>query len=136
MAKSKAVTKKEASVKKSEKPTEAPLTTKVQNGSPYQLDPAQVERAATALIKNMKQHAQEKEEKGKKNLLAADDDAPEKSYAVIFLTLSTKQHVKDSSRLKPSKMYVSCNFCRGTPLTILIAPFLIPSRATMCAYVS
>jgi ribosome biogenesis protein UTP30 len=105
MAKSKAVTKKETSVAKVEKAAAGPLTTKVANGSPYQLDPAQVERAATALIANMKKHAQAKEEEtGKKNLLEADDDEPEQGDAPIFLTLATKQHIKDSNRLKPSKM--------------------------------
>jgi ribosome biogenesis protein UTP30 len=102
-AKSKAVSKRETAVAKKEKPAEAPLTTKVENGSPYQLDPAQVERAATALIANMKKHAQAKEDV-KRNLLEADEDAPAQGDAAIFLTLSTKQHILESSRLKPSAM--------------------------------
>lgn len=109
MAKSKQVTKKETSVAKKQAPSAAPLTMKVQNGSPYQLDPAQVERAATALVKNMKQHAQTKEaESGKKNLLADEDDEEESSQKdeAIFLTVATKQHIQDGNRLKPSKMYV------------------------------
>lgn len=103
MAKSKQSNKKQsAAVAKTQ---DAPLTTKVATGTPYQLDPAQVERAATALIKNMKQHAQTKQEEGaKKNLLAGDDDEPEQSDAAIFLTLATKEHVQDSTRLKPNKM--------------------------------
>ncbi|KAF2279281.1 ribosomal protein L1 [Westerdykella ornata] len=108
MAKSKAVTKKETTVSKKEHPASAaaaPLTTKVANGSPYQLDPAQVERAATALIKNMKQHAQEKQEiEGKKNLLADDEEEAEQTDVPIFLTLATKQHIKEETRLKPSKI--------------------------------
>jgi ribosome biogenesis protein UTP30 len=107
MAKSKAVQKKETSVAKKATPAAAPLTKKVENGSPYQLDPAQVERAATALVKNMKQHVQTKEaESGKKNLLADDDEEekPAQGDEAIFLTVSTKQHVKDGNRLKPSKI--------------------------------
>ncbi|KAF2010419.1 ribosomal protein L1 [Aaosphaeria arxii CBS 175.79] len=94
--------KSETSVAKS-KP-EAPLTSKVSNGTPYQLDPAQVERAATALIAHMKKHAQEKEEKASKKNLAADEDEPETSDAAIFLNLTTKQHVKDNNRLRPNKI--------------------------------
>lgn len=104
-SKSKAATKAESSLVKTAKPSEAPLTKKVANGSPYQLDPAQVERAATALVANMKQHAQSKEEEAGKKNLAADEDEAEQSEEVIFLTLATKQHVKDSNRLKPNKMY-------------------------------
>ena len=63
-----------------------------------------MERAATALIKNMKQHAQGKEDESAKKNLLADDDAPEQADTAIFLTLATKQHIQDSTRLKPSKM--------------------------------
>ncbi|KAF2747888.1 ribosomal protein L1 [Sporormia fimetaria CBS 119925] len=106
MAKSKAVSKKQTAVVKTVKPSASALTTKVANGTPYQLDPAQVERAATALIKNMKQHAQKKEEEtGKRDLLADDDDeTPEPTDAAIFLTLATKQHIQDTNRLKPNKI--------------------------------
>ncbi|KAF2639474.1 ribosomal protein L1 [Massarina eburnea CBS 473.64] len=94
MAKSKTL------VKKAE---EAPLTTKAQNGSPYQLDPVQVERAATALVAHMKKHAQSKEETAGKKSLAADEDAEDHDDP-IFLSVSTKQHVHDTSRLKPTKL--------------------------------
>ena len=69
MAKSKQVTKKV------EKKAEAPLTTKKQNETPYQLDTAQVERAANALVAHMKKHKEEKEATGTKDLMADEDEA-------------------------------------------------------------
>ncbi|KAL1599858.1 proteasome-interacting protein cic1 [Paraconiothyrium brasiliense] len=96
MAKSKAVAK-------SAPKQENALAAK-KSASPYQLDPAQVERAAKGLIAHMKKHAQEKEDKAdKKNLAADEDDAAEQDQA-IFLTVTTKQHVHDTSRLKPTKL--------------------------------
>jgi ribosome biogenesis protein UTP30 len=104
MAKSKTLTNTDSKVAKK---ADAPLITKVANGTPYQLDPAQVERAATALVTHMKQHAQSKEEKaGKKSLLADEDEAADNDEA-IWLNVSTKQHVHDTNRLKPSKLFVS-----------------------------
>ncbi|KAF1952353.1 ribosomal protein L1 [Byssothecium circinans] len=97
MARSKTITKKEVAV-------EAPLTTRVSHGSPYQLDPAQVERAATALVAHMKKHAQSKEETAGKKSLAADEDETEDHDDPIFLNVTTKQHVHDTSRLKPTKL--------------------------------
>lgn len=100
MAKSKAGTKLETSLMKTEKKS----VSRSSNGSPYELDPAQVERAAAALVKSMKEHAQSKEEKADKKNLAADEDESEQNDAPIFLTLNTKQHIKDANRLKPNKM--------------------------------
>lgn len=101
MAQTKSLTKKNKEAKKA---VEAPLTTKVANGTPYQLDPAQVEKAATALVAHMRKHAQTQEEKaGKKSLIADEDDA-EDNDAPIFLNIATKTHVHDSQRLKPTKL--------------------------------
>lgn len=100
MAKSKSLVK---SGPKEEKSADAPLVTN-KAGTPYQLDPAQVERAAKGLVAHMKQHAQEKEQKaGKKNLAADEDDAADQDQA-IFLSVTTKNHVHDTSRLKPTKL--------------------------------
>lgn len=99
MAKSKQVTKKV------EKKAEAPLTTKKQNETPYQLDPAQVERAANALVAHMKKHKEEKEAVGAKDLMADEDEAEENDQP-IFLSVSTKKHVSNSNSLKPTKMSV------------------------------
>jgi len=103
MAKSKSLVK---SGSKQEKSANAPLTTKVAHGTPYQLDPAQVERAATALVAHMKQHTKTKEENAAKKNLAADDDDTEEQDEAIFLNVSTKKHVHDTSRLKPTKLLV------------------------------
>lgn len=104
MAKSKALAKVESKQKKS-----APAQLVVKKpGSPYQLDPEQVERAAKGLIAHMKQHAQEKEVKtGKKNLAADEDDASTEQDQPIFLNVTTKNHVHDTSRLKPTKLYAA-----------------------------
>lgn len=103
MARAKAVAK---STPKEEKAADAPLTTKASHGTPYQLDPAQVDRAATALVAHMKQHAQAKEEKTGKRNLAADEDEAEADDEPIFLSVSTKKHVHNTSRLKPTKLFV------------------------------
>ncbi|KAF2736779.1 ribosomal protein L1 [Polyplosphaeria fusca] len=97
MAKSKSLVKPEVA-------QDAPLTSKVASGSPYQLDPAQVHKAATALITHMKKHAQEKEESANKKSLTADADEPEQTDAFLYLTLATKKHVKDQNCLKPKKV--------------------------------
>ena len=100
MARSKTVTKK------AEKAVDAPLTTKATNGTPYQLDPSQVERAAKALVAHMKKHVEEKEEEAAVKNLADDEDEAEENDQPIFLSVSTKKHVSDSNRLKPTKMSV------------------------------
>ncbi|KAF2796980.1 ribosomal protein L1 [Melanomma pulvis-pyrius CBS 109.77] len=98
MAKSKAVTRSAA------KGADAPLTTKPANGARYELDPVQVERAATALVAHMKKHVQAKEEgTGKKNL-EADADEAEPNDAAIFLNITTKKHIVDHARLRPNKI--------------------------------
>ncbi|KAH7071930.1 ribosomal protein L1p/L10e family-domain-containing protein [Paraphoma chrysanthemicola] len=98
MAKSRSVTKKEA------KTADAPLTTKVANGTPYQLDPAQVERAAKALVSHMKKHVEEKDEQAAVKNLADDEDEAEDNDQPIFLSVSTKKHVSNTNRLKPTKI--------------------------------
>jgi hypothetical protein len=100
MAKSKMVTRKQAAT------AEAPLTTKVANGTPYQLDPSQVERAAKALVSHMKKHVEEKDEKEAVKNLADDEDEAEDNDQPIFLSISTKKHVSNTNRLKPAKMSV------------------------------
>lgn len=98
MAKSKTVTRSQKST------AEAPLTTKAANGTPYQLDPAQVERAAKALVSHMKKHVEEKDEKAAVKNLADDEDEAEDNDQPIFLSVSTKKHVSNTNRLKPTKL--------------------------------
>lgn len=104
MAKSKAVTKAP------EKAADAPLTTKPASGTPYQLDPAQVERAAKALVAHMKKHAEQKQEKAPTKSLAADEDDAEEIDEPIFLGLSTKKQIGNTKSMKPVAMY-GCTFC-------------------------
>jgi ribosome biogenesis protein UTP30 len=100
MARSKTVTKKTETV------VEAPVTTKVTNGTPYQLDPSQVERAAKALVSHMKKHVEEKDEKAAVKNLADDEDEAEVNDQPIFLSISTKKHINNTTSLKPTKMSV------------------------------
>jgi hypothetical protein len=109
MAKSKMVTRKQAAT------AEAPLTTKVANGTPYQLDPTQVERAAKALVSHMKKHAEEKDDKDAVKNLADDEDEAENKDQPIFLSVSTKKHVSNTNSLKPTKMSVQ-TFHHAQPL--------------------
>ena len=92
--------------KKQEAVTEAPLTTQVANGTPYQLDPTQVERAAKALVSHMKKHVEEKDEKAAVRNLADDEDEAEDNDQPIFLSVSTKKQINNSKSLKPTKMSV------------------------------
>ncbi|TVY50538.1 putative ribosome biogenesis protein C8F11.04 [Lachnellula cervina] len=84
-------------------PTSTALTTKVESGSPYQLSPEQTLKASKALLKHMKDAETEvSTTTEKKNLLSdADDD---ETTSPIWLTLSTKKHIVDKKRLKPSKI--------------------------------
>ena len=107
MAKSKTLTKK------AEKATEAPLTTKTTNGTPYQLDPSQVERAAKALVAHMKKHVEEKQQEAPKKSLAADEDEAAELERKLrrnefdledFLSLATKKQIGNTKSLKPVAM--------------------------------
>ncbi|KAK2758375.1 hypothetical protein FQN54_004225 [Arachnomyces sp. PD_36] len=94
-------------------PTSSALTSKVQSGSPYQLDKDQVTRASSALLRHIKSEQKEKEEgqTAKKNLLAgSDDEADSETDASdsipIWLVLTTKKHVVYKNRLKPGKISI------------------------------
>jgi len=99
-----AKSKSKSLAKKAAKPAEAPLTTKVATGTPYQLDPAQVERAAKALVAHMKKHVADKEALAPVKNLADDEDDAEQNDQPIFLSITTKKHINHTNRLKPSKI--------------------------------
>ncbi|KAI9745797.1 MAG: hypothetical protein M1818_000478 [Claussenomyces sp. TS43310] len=87
--------------------TSTALTTKVDSGSPYQLDSSQTLKASKALLKHIKTSG--KAEEGiepKRNLLAdaEDDGSSETRETPIWLTLTTKKHIVDQKRLKPGKI--------------------------------
>lgn len=98
MAKSKAVSKNQAIA------VEAPPTTKVANGSPYQLDSDQVEKAAKALLSHMKKHAEQKDESAAVKNLADDEDEAQDNDQPIFLSVSTKKQINNTTSLKPTKL--------------------------------
>lgn len=87
-------------------PATRTLTTKVESGSPYQLNTDQTLRATTALIKKISSDevAQKSSTEKKANLLedAEDDDAEDQ--IPLWLILTTKKHIVDKKRLKPSKI--------------------------------
>jgi len=89
-------------------PKQTALTTKVEEGTPYQLDTNQVTRAATALIQHVqKEQKRIESESAKKNLLADGDNEEEEADSEdvpIWLVVTTKKHVLDKKRLKPGKM--------------------------------
>ncbi|KAI0158409.1 ribosomal protein L1p/L10e family-domain-containing protein [Pestalotiopsis sp. NC0098] len=70
------------------------------------VDPDQTLKASKALLAHMKKASKEKAEKAeKKNLLAAgSDDETSLNEQPVWLTLTTKRHIVDSSRLKPGKI--------------------------------
>lgn len=70
------------------------------------VDPDQTLKASKALLAHMKKASKEKAEKAeKKNLLAAgSDDEISLNEQPVWLTLTTKRHIVDSSRLKPGKI--------------------------------
>ncbi|KAF4624394.1 hypothetical protein G7Y89_g13779 [Cudoniella acicularis] len=83
--------------------TSTVLTTKVENGSPYQLNDAQVLKASKALLKHLSSAETEAvKSEEKKSLLADADD--EENFDPIWLILSTKKHIVDKKRLKPARI--------------------------------
>ncbi|TQN74085.1 putative ribosome biogenesis protein [Colletotrichum shisoi] len=70
------------------------------------IDPEQTLKASKALLAHIKKAAKEKsQESGKKNLLAdLDDEEANIAQQPIWLTLTTKRHIADTTRLKPGKI--------------------------------
>lgn len=87
--------------------------TKAVTVTPYQLDTSQTTQACKVLLKHIADERQrrEKAESAKPNLLkhGADDDSsdeqPEDEQTPVWLILTTKKHIVDQKRMKPSKMY-------------------------------
>jgi len=88
-------------------PESTALTTKVEAGSPYQLDPSQTLRAATELLKKIQaEDALRKTDTGKADLLADEEssDAEAEDATPVWLVLTTKKHIVDKKSLKPGKI--------------------------------
>ncbi|GAB7349074.1 hypothetical protein MBLNU459_g8033t1 [Dothideomycetes sp. NU459] len=91
-------------------PQSTALTTKVESGSPYQLDKSQTLRASTALLKKIQtDEAARRASSGKADLLADNDDDDDNDEAdadavPIWLVMTTKKHVVDQKKMKPGKI--------------------------------
>ncbi|KAF2488947.1 ribosomal protein L1 [Lophium mytilinum] len=94
---------------------EIALTTKVQQGTPYQLDPNQTLKAAQALVSHIQKEQKRLETASeKKDLLATGDSDDETQEKVpVWLILGTKKFIQDQKRLKPSKIALPHPF--GSP---------------------
>jgi ribosome biogenesis protein UTP30 len=64
--------------------------------------PDQILKASKALLAHIKKAANTQDDAAKKNLLA-DPEEPQ-AETPIWLTLTTKRHIKDSARLQPAKI--------------------------------
>ena len=85
------------------------LTTKVASGTPYQLDPSQTLRAATALLKKIgSDSVARKDNGGKANLLedADEDEDSDETATTVWLNVTTKKHILDQRKMKPGKIIV------------------------------
>ncbi|RDW91948.1 hypothetical protein BP5796_01342 [Coleophoma crateriformis] len=86
-------------------PKSTALTTKVESGSPYQLNGEQVLKASGALLKHMKTAETAKAGSAvKKSLVDDDEEASSLNETPVWLTLTTKKHITDAKRLKPAKI--------------------------------
>lgn len=78
--------------------------------TPYQLDLTQTTRACSVLLKHINEERQRREiEADKPNLLAQGDEDNEDEDAdgddvPVWMIMTTKKHIVDVKRLKPSKM--------------------------------
>ncbi|KAJ5099338.1 hypothetical protein N7532_006339 [Penicillium argentinense] len=101
------------------------LTSKVESGSPYQLDKPQVGKATTALLRHIKSKQEEKEKTATKKTLIGDNDSDDDedtplSNEAIWLILTTKKHVVDKNRLKPGKISVPHSLYSSPSLSICV----------------
>jgi len=94
--------------------------------TPYQLDPDQTLKASQALLQHVKAETKRLQEaSSKRNLLSTDisdsdqEDTPD-SDNPIWLTLTTKQHIVDDRRLKPSKIAVPHSLNTSSDLRICL----------------
>ncbi|TPX08535.1 uncharacterized protein E0L32_010022 [Thyridium curvatum] len=73
--------------------------------TPSLVDPDQSLKASKALLAHIKKSAKESAvAPGKKNLLEDADEEGAGADTPIFVTLTTKRHIRDSSRLQPNKI--------------------------------
>ncbi|KAJ5238759.1 hypothetical protein N7468_003378 [Penicillium chermesinum] len=100
------------------------LTTKVESGSPYQLDNPQVQKASSALLRHIKTNQVEQEKNATKKTLIGDNDSDDEETPLkneaIWLILTTKKHVVDKNRLKPGKISLPHSLNSSPSLSICL----------------
>jgi len=77
--------------------------------TPYQLDLSQTTKACKVLLKHINEERQRRDtEADKPNLLAQGDEDNEEetdgAEVPVWMIMTTKKHIVDQKRLKPSKM--------------------------------
>ncbi|KAL6719924.1 proteasome-interacting protein cic1 [Lecanora helva] len=89
-------------------PDSAALTTKAENGSPYQLDVKQTAKASAALLKHIAvKSSQERNDSTTRNLFESDivsSDSSLSDAVPIWLILTSKKFITDQRKLKPRKI--------------------------------
>ncbi|KAI1626493.1 ribosomal protein L1p/L10e family-domain-containing protein [Exophiala viscosa] len=111
--------------------TSATMTTAITShkrseGTPYQLDPDQTLKASQTLLQYVQAETKRlQQESSKRNLLAAkssdsEDEADGNGDKPIWLTLTTKHHIVDHRRLKPSKISVPHSLHKSSDLRICL----------------
>ncbi|KAM0261535.1 hypothetical protein ACHAQJ_002219 [Trichoderma viride] len=96
------------------------------SNAPASIDAAQTLKASKALLAHIKTASKEKAEaSSKRNLL---EDAEGDSDQIVWLTLTTKRHISDKSRLQPGKIPLphSLNASEETTVCLITAD---PQRA-------
>ncbi|KJZ77074.1 hypothetical protein HIM_03395 [Hirsutella minnesotensis 3608] len=107
------------------------------------IDPDQTLKASKALLAHIQKAAKQRAEgSGKRNLLALgndddDDDAAVDEDTPVWLTLTTKRHIADKTRLQPGKIALPHPLVRiasddddeGVPVTTVCAITADPQRA-------
>ncbi|KPI43538.1 putative ribosome biogenesis protein C8F11.04 [Cyphellophora attinorum] len=94
--------------------------------TPYQLDPEQTLKASQALLAHLRTETKKLQSSTtKRELLKTDDsesesEAADSEQAPIWLTLTTKQHIIDKNRLRPTKIAVPHSLNASPNLTICI----------------
>ena len=87
-------------------------------------DRPQTLKASTALLRHVKKEAKRLQElSSKKSLLPVSDDTSEsdaEDVQSIWLNLTTKQHIVDKNRLKPSKIHVDHSLNDSPSLSICL----------------
>ncbi|MCJ1431509.1 hypothetical protein MMC27_000862 [Xylographa pallens] len=106
-------------------PESTTLTTRVESGSPYQLEKSQVLKASAALLQHIKSESKRKAlESNTKSLLTASDESADEIDGVesepVWLVLTTKKHVVDQKRLKPGKIPLPHSLHKSTSSTICL----------------